>query len=143
MWSYKGQQLFEPPSGSYGFIYVITHIPTGKKYLGRRYLTKAGYKTVNKKRIKIRKPSDWQDYYSSSPELIAMVEREGKENFHREIVAFGYSRGHTNYLEVRYQFIFKVIESDQWMNSNISSKYFRKNVCKYVSQYPDSFNLEL
>jgi hypothetical protein len=85
-WIYQGQVVEEIPENAYGFVYIITQISTGKRYIGRKFFTKAGYKTVNKKRKKIRLESDWKDYYGSSPSMSRALEEFGKEDFSREIV---------------------------------------------------------
>ena len=62
--------------GYYGFVYQITDNVNRKKYIGRKYFTKAGYKTVKGKRKKIRKDSDWMDYYGSNTKLKDQVRSE-------------------------------------------------------------------
>ena len=132
-WIFDGRELCDADlAGAYGFIYLITHLPTGKKYLGRKYLTKAATKQVKGVKKKIRKESDWRDYYSSSPELLEMLAQEGPEVFSREVLVLCKTRGETNYMEVLLQYLFGVLHDPNYINSNISSKYFKKNVLKYV-----------
>jgi hypothetical protein len=41
MWLYKGKEIKElsdMPENIFGFIYVVTHTPTGRKYLGKKQL---------------------------------------------------------------------------------------------------------
>ena len=121
-WIYKGEPLEEAPEKSYGFVYVITHIKTGKKYIGRKYFTKAGYKTVKGKRKKIRVDSDWRDYWGSSPALAKSIEEEGKENFSREIVRICYSRGETSYWETKLIFEHDAILDGNYYNNWCSCK---------------------
>ena len=61
----------------FGFVYLIENTITGRKYIGRKYFTSAGYKQVNGKKKKIRKPSDWQDYYGSNDTLKREVAAAG------------------------------------------------------------------
>ena len=42
-WLYNNKE-FEPPDNCYGFIYLIENKINNRKYIGRKYLTKAGYK---------------------------------------------------------------------------------------------------
>ena len=38
-WIYKGKvitEISDMPENTFGFIYEVTHIPTGKKYLGKK-----------------------------------------------------------------------------------------------------------
>ena len=60
MWLYEDKEFTEVED-YYGFIYLIENLVNGKKYIGRKYLTKAGYKTVKGKRKKLRVESDWRD----------------------------------------------------------------------------------
>ena len=96
-WLYEGQPFIDADSW-YGFVYIITHIPTNKKYIGRKYFTLAGYKQVKGKRKKIRKESDWKEYWGSSKHLQADIEIYGKEQFKREIVHLCKSRTECSYI---------------------------------------------
>jgi hypothetical protein len=40
---------------SFGFVYQIENTITGRKYIGRKYFTQAGYRQVNGKRKKNQK----------------------------------------------------------------------------------------
>lgn len=134
-WSYKiaGIELKEEdvPETAIGFIYIIRHKETRQRYLGKKLLTKAATKIVAGKRKKIRKPSDWQDYWSSSPYLVELIEKEGKDKFDRVIIDWAYSKGELNFKEESAQYQLRVLESDEWYNSNIRSRIFKKNVMKY------------
>ena len=40
-WTYINEEVTEIddfPDQTYGFVYVITHLPTGKKYIGKKIL---------------------------------------------------------------------------------------------------------
>ena len=50
-WLYDGQP-FEDSQDWYGFVYKITHLPTGKMYIGRKYFTQAATRQVKGKRKK-------------------------------------------------------------------------------------------
>lgn len=83
-------------------IYLITCIPTGKKYIGRKYFTKAKIqqKTKTKKKKKLRVVSDWASYYGSSADLLADIARLGEAQFTREVLRLCRTRGETNYYEI-------------------------------------------
>ena len=133
MWRYMSDEL-DPsmiPEKAIGFLYLIKHTPSGKKYIGKKLLTKAATKMVNGKKKKIRKPSDWENYWSSSPELLRFIESEGQDKFTRTILVFAETKGELNYLEEAAQYRLHVLESDDWFNSNIRSRIFKKNVSKY------------
>ena len=71
MWTYKGQPIsVEETLNYYGFVYIIHNHSNGRSYIGRKYFTKASYKTVKGKRKKIRKASDWETYWGSNKKLL-------------------------------------------------------------------------
>jgi len=123
----------------FGFIYIITHIPTGKKYLGKKQIyystkTKLGKKEVAalpkglgrpQKFKQVVKESDWKNYYGSN-EIIKQLIKEGRQNeFTREIIHLVYNKKMLSYLEIKYQFSYGVLENqDIWMNGNINGTYF-------------------
>ena len=66
-WYYQGKEFTEDMIGdSYGFVYILENVMTGRKYLGKKFFSKAGYKQVKGKRKKISKTSDWLEYYGSN-----------------------------------------------------------------------------
>ena len=121
-WLYKGQPLENAPEESYGFVYIIRQVSTGKQYIGRKFFTKAGYKTVNKKRKKIRVESDWKDYWGSSPSLQKDLEKFGKEDFIREIIRICNSRSECSYYEAKLIFENDAILSENYWNDWVSVK---------------------
>lgn len=129
-WIYKEEE-FTDPGNYFGFVYLITNLDTGKKYIGKKLFTKAGYKTVKGKRKKLRNPSNWENYYGSSPALNKDVELLGADKFKREILYLCTSRGECNYIEAREQFRLKVLEnSDGWYNENIYCRIHRSHLKK-------------
>lgn len=136
MWLYKEKELNEEeiPKSAIGFIYLIINTKNNRRYLGRKLLTKAAYKTVKGVRKPYRKESDWKDYYSSSPELIYDVEKTGKEHFIREVLLFCETKTILNYYEEKFQYGLGVLESPNWYNSNIRSKLFKKNIYHRINQ---------
>lgn len=130
-WIYQGREFdLENHSGAYGFVYIITHTESGKKYAGRKFFTAAGTKQVKGVKKKIRKESDWKDYYGSSPAMKKMVEEYGKEAFSREIVRLCYSRSECSYFETKLIFEVDAIISPDWINdwcsARISSVHLKK-----------------
>ena len=121
MWLYEGKE-FVLEGDWYGFVYLIENLVTGKKYIGRKYLTKAGYKTVKGKRKKIRVESDWDDYYGSSPALKADIDYFGKDSFKRTILRLCKSRGECNYFETKYIFDNDAILDPNYYNNWVSCK---------------------
>lgn len=121
MWLYEGKE-FVLEGDWYGFVYLIENLVTGKKYIGRKYLTKAGYKTVKGKRKKIRVESDWDDYYGSSSSLKEDIEYFGKESFRRTILRLCKTRGECNYFETKYIFDNDAILDPMYYNNWVSCK---------------------
>lgn len=121
MWLYEGKE-FEYDDQWYGFIYLIENLVNGRKYIGRKFLTKAGYKTVNKKRKKIRVESDWASYYGSSPSLAKDIELYGQDKFRRTILKLCKSRGECNYWETKMIFDADAILDGTYYNSWVQCK---------------------
>lgn len=137
MWFYEEKEIDHDLSNQYyGFIYCIEHIPSSKKYIGRKYFTKAATKQVKGKRKKIRKDSDWRDYWGSSSKLLEEIEKLGKENFKRTIIRLCETRGECNYWEAKIQFehdvLCSVMENGDptYYNENIMMKFTRRNIGK-------------
>jgi hypothetical protein len=129
-WQYNNKDFTEEDIGdSYGYVYRITNLTNNKKYIGKKFFSKAGYKQVKGKRKKIRKPSDWLDYWGSNKTLIEDIQKLGKENFKREILYLCKTRSDCAYLELREQIDQRVLESDGWYNDWIMVKV-RKNHLK-------------
>lgn len=125
-WLYQGEPLIEVPEGVLGFIYIISNLTNNRRYLGKKKfwnkITKIKTVTLkngtkNKKKIRSLGPSDWQEYWSSSTELQADVEKLGKDNFKREIIHFCVSDGAMTYLETKEIFVNCCLESDEWYNA--------------------------
>jgi hypothetical protein len=120
-WLYEGKE-FVNDGQWYGFVYEIENLTNGKKYIGRKYLTKAHSKTVKGKRKKTRVESDWDEYYGSSATLKADVEKLGKENFKRSILKLCKSRGECNYFETKMIFDTNAILDPNYYNTWVSCK---------------------
>lgn len=129
MWFYQEKEFtLEDYPDIFGFVYLIEHIPTKKKYIGKKLLTKAAYKTVKGKRKKIRKESDWLDYYGSSPALQADVEKFGKDQFKRTILVLCKSRGECSYWESKKIFESDAILREDFYNAWVSCKIQKSHV---------------
>jgi hypothetical protein len=129
MWTYKGQEFLEENIGdSYGYVYCITNTITGKQYIGKKFFSKAGYKTVKGKRKKVRKPSDWLTYWGSNKTLIEDIQNLGEQHFRREILHLCANRSDCAYLELREQIDRRVLESDGFYNDWIMVKVRKSNI---------------
>jgi len=118
----------EELSGWHSFIYIITNIKTGKKYIGKKKLLFTRHKRVKGKvrRKKIVSKSDWETYYGSSKSLHIDIEKYGKENFKREIIKLCSRASEANYYEMREQVINDVLlKPDLYYNDYIGGRISR------------------
>ena len=120
-WYYDGVP-FDDDGTSFGFVYLIENLITSKKYIGRKYFSKAGYKQVNGKRKKIRKTSDWETYYGSNETLKKEVAELGAHNFRRTILYLCKSRSECSYFETREIFTRDALLSENYYNDWVSAK---------------------
>jgi len=127
MWYYKKKELKseEVPEKALGFIYKITCIADNKWYIGRKLLTKAATKVVAGKKKKIRKPSDWENYWSSSPALLAEIEDKGKDKYKREILIFVDTKACLTLAEEYFLHITGALFDPNCYNGNIRSRIQR------------------
>jgi hypothetical protein len=125
-WLYKGKIIEEAPEDCFGFVYLITNIKSGKKYIGRKYFgTTRRVKVKGKKRRKvIRKDSNWKEYTGSSKELNQDINTLGKLNFKFKILILGRTKGQVNYLEENIHHRFHVSSSGNFYNDCIGPRRF-------------------
>lgn len=91
------------PNQFVGFIYCITHLPTGRSYIGKKFFKSTVRKIVKGRvnRKKVVKESDWKTYTGSSKWLNAEIQLYGKDQFKFEIISLHESKGSLAYAEVR------------------------------------------
>lgn len=126
-WTYKGAEIhsIDDVPAAMGFIYMITQLSTGKRYIGRKLLTSASTKQVKGKVKKTRKASDWLTYWSSSPTITAWIKEAGTSDFKREILSFCKSKGSLAVCEELALYSVGALESDEWLNMNIRARIYR------------------
>jgi hypothetical protein len=112
----------------YGFVYCITNLLNNKKYIGRKYLTRAKTKQVKGKKKKIRVDSNWQNYWGSNKILLEDIEKYGKDNFKREIIHLCKSRGECSYMESKEIFMRDALLKDDYYNQWCSCKIQRNHL---------------
>ena len=134
MWYYREHTNFfteEDVGDNYGFVYCITNRANGKKYIGKKFfwskrtLPPLTGKTRKRKKIVM---SDWQAYYGSNEELKMLVEKNGKDVYHREILRLCKTKGECSYYEAKLQFENDVLLSDEYYNEFIGCKIHASHI---------------
>ena len=115
---------------NFGFVYLITHNPTGRKYIGKKFFTKAATKQVKGKRKRIRKSSDWLDYWGSNKILQEEVKLNGAEQYTREILHLCKTRSTCSYWESWEIFNRHALLSESFYNQWVSCKIRKDHVMK-------------
>lgn len=113
-----------------GFVYQITNLTSGRKYIGKKLLKFRKSKQVKGKRKKFLVESDWRNYWGSNKTLISDVQTFGEVSFKREILRLCKSKGECNYFEAKFQFEFLALESDSYYNDWIMVKVHRSHLKK-------------
>jgi hypothetical protein len=136
-WIYR-HKIFEEkdiPEGAVGFIYQMSCVLNarsysyiGKKNFSAEVKTKLGKKSLptdkRLKKYKRVKKYTYQNYYSSNETL-----KDAHKNgvlIKREILQICYSKTALSYQETKHQFMYGVLESDEWLNGNILGRYFKQ-----------------
>ena len=114
-WTYKQNKIGDItqfPENTFGFVYMTTHTPTGKSYIGKKVLFHNQKKKLGKKELAaltgvvgrrpsyklVVKESDWLKYYGSQT-------------------------------DIKYQMLYQVLEKpDEFFNDNILGKFFTKDL---------------
>jgi hypothetical protein len=134
-WTYNDTPFEEPDPQHYGFVYLITNNLTGKMYIGKKVFWFKKTKQVNKKKKKYLAPSDWKEYYGSSPALNKDVALHGAENFKREILHLCANKGLASYYETLEQFQREVLfNPEQYYNDWIIVRVHRKHVLNEIAK---------
>ena len=146
-WLYKqGEETIEFckledfPLGTFGFVYRITNICTGRAYVGKKVLYNNLNKTLTQKEIaawvgpgrvpklkKVQKESDWKGYWGSNKEIKRDLKELGEECFTREILTLCKTKKQLTYYEVYWQMCLNVLGTDSY-NDNIQGKFYRKDL---------------
>ena len=138
-WLYKNKEINEIsdlPNNAFGFVYQTTHLPTNKKYIGKKSLIYNLKKKLGKKEKllwegkgrppmykRVLKESDWKTYYGSH----SFIKEANEKDLKREILEIAYHKKELTYLECKYQFTLGVLESRSYLNDNILGKFFDKD----------------
>ncbi len=126
-WYYNGVP-YENDGTHFGFVYLIENLLTGKKYIGRKYFTAAGYKQIKGKRKKVRKESDWESYYGSNETLKAEVAEIGEQNYRRTILHLCKTKSECSYWETWEIFTRHALLNEVYYNDWVSAKVRRAHL---------------
>ena len=138
-WLHENSIVETLPEECVGFVYIITNLISGRKYIGKKLakFAKTTYKTVKlkngtkkKKKIRSKIDSDWREYYGSNVELSKDVAELGPENFTREIIFYCTSKAECSYIEAREQFSRRVLESKDYYNGHIQVRVHGSHIIK-------------
>ncbi len=143
MWLYNNkvvETIEDIPANTFGFIYITTHIPSGMAYIGKKSLYHNVKRKLTKKELAeqtgrgrksttetIQKESDWKIYYGSEDFIKQRIKEKKQDEFKREIIHFVENKKMLTYFECKYQFIYGVLENENYLNSNILGKFYKKD----------------
>jgi hypothetical protein len=128
-WTHNNADFTENDIGdNYGFVYLITNLTTGKKYIGKKFFYSLRTKVIKGKKKRYKTFSDWQTYYGSNTELQNDVKLHGVEHFKREIIHLCKSKGECGYLEAKEQFDRSVLESNDYYNTWIMVRVRKSHI---------------
>jgi hypothetical protein len=145
MWLYNNKEISlieDMPVGTYGFIYMTTHIPTGVSYIGKKSLFHNVKRKLTKKELAempitrgrkvttevVQKESDWKTYHGSAKPILELLKVGKQDEFKREILHFVNSKKLLTYYECKYLFKYGVLENPlEYFNDNILGKFYTKD----------------
>jgi len=153
-WIYKAEQIeniSQFPPNTYGFVYMTTHKPTGKSYIGKKILHFTKKSKLGKKELEnlkgtvgrrpsykiVVKESDWKTYYGSQDDIKKLLVEKKHEEFERVILKCVENKKLLTYFETKYQFTYHVLEKpNEFYNNNILGKFYTKDLLEQEIQNP-------
>ena len=124
-----------------GYVYMTTFLDLDKSYIGKKVFLHNTKRKIGKKEKalmegkgrkpiheKVQKDSGWKDYYGSEKEVIELAKTTPKDRITRTVLQLCKTKRELSYYEVMFQFKYDVLSSDKFFNSNISGRYFRKDL---------------
>jgi hypothetical protein len=138
MWVYQNKEFHDGtiPDGAVGFIYMMTAIIDGKSvaYIGKKNffanikkpLGKKALAMSTDKRLKKYKRElkpDFMRYYSSN-KVLKDASKAGV-TIKREILRICYSQMELTYQETKHQFLYEVLEKEEFLNGNILGRFYK------------------
>ena len=114
----------------FGFVYLITHNQSGRKYIGKKFFTKSKTKQVKGKKKKIRVASDWETYWGSNTKLQEDVKLNGEEEYTREVLHLCKNRSECSYWETYEIFNRHALMSESYYNEWVSCRIRKAHLIK-------------
>jgi hypothetical protein len=144
MWLYNEkviENIEDFPQDTFGFIYIVTHKPSGVSYIGKKVLYYNVKKKLTKKELAeqtgpgrksatkvVVKESDWKTYYGSAKPILELIKGGKQEEFTREILQLVPNKKLLTYYECKFLFKYGVLEQpNYYFNDNILGKFFTKD----------------
>jgi hypothetical protein len=151
-WKYNNKEISDVsqlPPKTFGFVYITTHKPTGKSYIGKKFLFHNQKKKLGKKETEllreerkaqglrgaipktkqVTKESDWKTYYGSQSDIKKLISGGKKDEFERTILECVQNKKQLTYFEIKYQMSYGVLEKpDEFFNDNILGKFFTRDL---------------
>jgi hypothetical protein len=144
MWLYNEkviQNIEDFPQDTFGFIYIVTHKPSGISYIGKKVLYHNVKKKLTKKELAeqtgpgrksttkvVVKESDWKTYYGSAKPILELIKDGKQEEFTREILQLVPNKKLLTYYECKFLFKYGVLEHPlEYFNDNIQGRFFTKD----------------
>lgn len=137
-WIYQGKEFTEDsiPKDAIGFIYIMTAIIDNKSvaYIGKKNffanikkpLGKKALAMSTDKRLKKYKRElkpDFMNYYSSN-KILKDAHKSGVK-IKREMLKICYSAMELTYQETKHQFVYEVLEKQEYLNGNILGRFYK------------------
>jgi hypothetical protein len=135
------EKIEDMPQNTFGFVYIVTHNPSGISYIGKKSLFHNIKKKLTKKELAeqtgpgrksttkvVVKESDWKTYYGSAKPIMELIKGGKQEEFTREILQLVPNKKLLTYYECKYLFKYGVLEHPlEYFNDNILGKFFTKD----------------
>jgi hypothetical protein len=115
--------------GHFGFVYLITHTQSGRKYIGKKFFTKSKIKQVKGKKKRTRVSSDWMTYWGSNVELQNDVKTNGEDQYVREILHLCKTKSELSYYETWEIFSRHALLNETYYNGWVSCKIRKSHLC--------------
>ena len=115
---------------AFGFVYMITHLKTGRKYIGKKFFTKSKTKQVKGKKKRSRVSSDWMTYWGSNKKLQEEIKENGEDQYVREILHLCKTRSECSYWETWEIFSRHALMHESYYNEWVSCRIRKDHLIK-------------